>query len=215
MNLDRNFVKTSGENLRHNIKSFSAHTSELSLTFPNWYEYALRDCENLALIAQEYYQIPLQTWQAALLIAVLSPANKWETNKSDAMNILREIEDPMADFSFFTYGNNVAKARQFVSEDLGLSQTEAIAKYLKTPKIYNFFWSILDSQTAFCVDRHMLSIAGIGSQGKFPTPAQYEHIQKAFIACWLDLGQPCQTPARWQAYLWQVVVFTKHGISHY
>lgn len=214
MQLDRNFVKNSGDQLCKNIKRFHYKSLELDLKFPDWYEYALQDCSNLCTVYSNH-GVHLEIWQSALIISVLSPANKWETNKLDALNILREIENPNEHFSFFTYGNNVAKARQFVTEDLGLSQAEAIAKYLKTPKIYNFFWSILKGTGCFCVDRHMLTVAGVDTNGKFPTPAQYQHIMKQFIACWLDLGQPNGTPAKWQAYLWQVVVFTKHGINHY
>lgn len=215
MKLNRQFTKIPLESLKQNIRLFHNNSIELGLKFPDWYGFAFDDCFDIATAAFEFYGIEMNAWQAALLISVLSPANKWETNKRDAINILNEIAYPDKQYSFFTYGNNVAKAREFVGWDLKLTQPEAIAKYLRTPKVLNFFWSILDSQTAFCVDRHMIGIAGIETTDRFPTLAQYKHIQNAFLESWIELDKPFETPAKWQAYLWQAVVFTKHGITHY
>jgi len=214
MQLDRNFAKADHSELIENIIRFYKNNMA-DRVFPDWYNYAFDDCSYISELGLIMYGVKTEVWQVAAIVAILSPANKWATNKQDALNVISEIADDQKDIAYFTYGNNVAKAREMTKYDLDKDSQFICEKYLKTPKILNFFWSILDSQAAFCVDRHMLTVAGINSGKEFPTKAQYNAIQKVFLTVWEKLNKPFGSPAKFQAQLWQATVFTKNGINHY
>jgi hypothetical protein len=194
--------------------------------FPSWYIEANRDLSHIKSIIEDKYRVNVPFWLVALLCSVLSPTNKWETNKKDVLSLFDRYFIESSNFSFFTYGANVVKGLAILDDfleqriklyDVELLQSVFVDKYLKTPKVYDFFFSLLLSKDHFVIDRHMLTIAGIDSKGKFPTKKQYEFLRDCFLEVYKteNLDTRFKSKSFFQAWLWVCYQYNFKGVSHY
>jgi hypothetical protein len=200
--------------------------------FPSWYIEANRDLSHIKTLIEDKYRVNVPFWLVALLCSVLSPANKWDTNKKDILSLFDRYFIESSNPSFFTYGANVVKGLAILEDYLnsyrpelkslnnyleGLNQEYYVKKYLKTPKVYDFFYSLLLSKKHFVIDRHMMTIAGIDSKGKFPTKKQYEFLRDCFLEVYQteNLDSRFKSKSFFQAWLWVCYQYNFKGISHY
>jgi hypothetical protein len=193
--------------------------------FPSWYIEANRDLSHIKSLIEDKYGINVPFWLVALLCSVLSPANKWDTNKKDVSSLFDRYFVENSNPSFFTYGANVVKGLTILDEylngrlngNLYMSQPYFVRKYLKTSKVYDFFYSLLLSKDHFVINRHMMIIAGIDSKGKFPTKKQYEFLRDCFLEVYqsANLDSRFKSKSFFQAWLWVCYQYNFKGVSHY
>jgi len=189
--------------------------------YPSWYIEANKDLSHIKSLIEDKYRVNIPFWLIALLCSVLSPANRWETNKKDILSLFDRYFIESSNPSFFTYGQNVVKGLAILDEyikkpDL-FAQGYFVDKYLKTSKVYDFFYSLLLSKNHFVIDRHMLTIAGIDSKGKFPTKKQYEFLRDCFLEVYQteNLDSRFKSKSFFQAWLWVCYQYNFKGVSHY
>jgi hypothetical protein len=105
-------------------------------------------------------QYPVSLYQAAGVIAALSPRNKWERNVADAENLIRvwSIDPESVDtVKVCTFGSNKAKAIAILNlpEDF---DGDAVRSILSGPKLIEFFSCIMAEGDDVCIDGHAYSI---------------------------------------------------------
>ena len=89
----------------------------------NWYSNALGYCASLAM----YYDLTIE--QTCGIVAALSPAVSWETNKSDADILIKRYPKKTV---CSTYGLNVKKARRIIKGENVID----VLRGLKVPAFY-------------------------------------------------------------------------------
>jgi hypothetical protein len=189
--------------------------------FPSWYIEANKDLSHIKSLIEDNYGVNVPFWLIALICSVLSPANRWETNKKDILSLFDRYFVESSNPSFFTYGQNVVKGLAILEDYLQkpdvFLQASFVDKYLKTSKVYDFFFSLLLSPNHFVIDRHMLTIAGIDSKGKFPTKKQYEFLRDCFLEVYQteNLDSRFNSKSFFQAWLWVCYQYNFKGVSHY
>ena len=151
----------------------------------NWYRVAREWC---SVKGREYGY----SWdRVAAIVAVLSPQLRWNKNLEAAEAILSNKN---------TVGilqNSVRKAYAIAD---GGSFFELVDPK-RSPKVYNFYLSILGSPISACIDSWIYQAAH-GGQKLVPTYRRYSNI--AFAVKWLarDIGVPATTL---QAIIWCTV----------
>lgn len=227
MKIDKNLRTAKNEaEIRKNVNSFYNEFKHLS--FPDWYGSARDEIKDLN---SGLLDLPLEL--ACMVVSILSPANRWESNLRDFEIVCTEAIEAREIGGCSTYPANVLKAHLLLGEYLdereaiehyisfGVPKVDIWAKYskkyLKTPKVLNF-WLSLVYGLGCCIDRHIIRCCGIDYDGKFPTAKQYEFIQSAFLSVFF--GSPeimlhFGSPANFQAFIWQSYVFKTQGINHY
>lgn len=104
-------------------------------------------------------QYPVSLYQAAGVIAALSPRNKWARNVADAEALIRTYcADPesAAAVKVCTFAANKAKALAILAAK---PQTaEEVAAILSGPKLQEFFSCIMGDASEVCIDGHAYSI---------------------------------------------------------
>lgn len=109
-------------------------------------------------LCRQYRNISL--YQAAGVIAALSPRNKWERNVADAENLIRvwSIDPESVDsVKVCTFGSNKAKAIAILNLAAGADGHDVRA-ILSGPKLTEFFNCIMAEGDDVCIDGHAYSI---------------------------------------------------------
>jgi hypothetical protein len=121
------------------LKVYSLATPEELIAGASWYQ----DANTLAhfLVHTPDHRPGVSVYQAAGVIAALSPLIPWERNKE---LVIRAIVDHKASG---TLGNSVTAANRILAGEDALD-------VLKSDKVRNFYLSILGDSTAVCIDRH-------------------------------------------------------------
>lgn len=104
-------------------------------------------------------QYPVSLYQAAGVIAALSPRNKWERNVADAENLIRvwSIDPESVDsVKVCTFGANKAKAIAILTAQ-GADGGD-VRSILSGPKLIEFFNCIMAEGDDVCIDGHAYSI---------------------------------------------------------
>jgi hypothetical protein len=163
------------------LRKFSEVTDHSGLT---WYNEAHEFCRLLS----EKYNESLVT--VCAVMSALSPGTNWEQNKKDTIAILERKRK----YKCTTYGQNVRKAREILSDGIPRFNPKTGAK------TYNFFHLLVepDNSLFVCIDRHAFTIATdeiyTGLRGK-----QYSLIAKRYIRAAKKIGL---LPSQLQAILW-------------
>ena len=118
----------------------------------SWYKSAY----TIALDIAVKYTISVEN--VALVIAALSPSNRWERNLIDAENFIRlyavgEPEDCLS-LNVCTYPNNKKKALNILQARTNKDKLTI----LKGPKITEFYKCIIGDKKECCIDGHAYSI---------------------------------------------------------
>jgi hypothetical protein len=143
----------------------------------------------------------LETWQAAGILAALSPAVDWGRNVKDAATLC--AASPGATLRLSTYGANVAKAQRILAGE----HPDAV---LGGRKVRAFYASIVDPRTSreVCVDRHavaaaLLEVGGVEVAAAHARALEavgaYDRIAAAYVDTADSLGIP---PHAAQATVW-------------
>lgn len=129
---------------RNNILSvYNFATEEEKNYWGIWYVYASQDVQRLA----SYYGVPFE--QAAAVVAVLSPGNKWKDNLMAAAKIFSGATTVNA------YPENIRKANQIKNSTSGYFQ------YVTGPKVSVFLQSLLAPEQInkeIVLDSHAINI---------------------------------------------------------
>jgi hypothetical protein len=177
----------------------------------NWYQDQKSQIFNNVVLALPLKGlISLKVYLA--VVAILSPANKWNNNLWDAYFLILDhfgIELlGINKYKFYTYGANVDKARLLLKRItlLGWSENLAIETALKVPtslKTWNFYNNLLDSSNNefLTVDRHILSVCGF--EVNPISPANYRAIE-AILKDYFEQREVFKeySLAQFQAVLW-------------
>lgn len=223
------------ETAKQNIENFINSTNFNPTLGKNWYTMANQD--NRQLINELNLNTKITIYDICLICSILSPANKWETNLLDTKNLLTWFFVDKLDLSkkpsFFTYGQNVNKAKEYliarsnfrlINDHLDSYQvwrnfgSEWVKNNMKAQKTLNFFYNLsnpdyLNSEGIyFTIDRHMLKIAGIDKQSI--TIKQYNELKNIFFEVYKESKIECLFH-EFQAILWANYVYIKRGILHY
>lgn len=214
------------ETVFKNLDGFISHPNFNWSVGKNWYLDAIKQAIRIEENSKSAGR--LNSREIALLVSILSPANRWERNLIDLENLLNYYfstrylygESP----NFTTYSSNVNKALDLLKNRskfevldrwYGSGLKNWIQNNMKAPKTYNFFKNLVDQSNNryFTIDRHMLKIAGF--ETKEISKKQYQVIQSIYFDYWetlenLDLSFP-----QFQAVLWANYVYLKQGILHY
>jgi hypothetical protein len=105
-------------------------------------------------------QYPVSLYQAAGVIAALSPRNKWERNVADAENLIRVFcidPESVDSVKVCTFGSNKAKAIAILNLPKG-SDGHDVRAILSGPKLVEFFNCIMAEGDDVCIDGHAYSI---------------------------------------------------------
>ena len=225
------------ETAKQNIENFINSTNFNPTLGKNWYNMANQD--NRQLINELNLNTKITIYDICLICSILSPANKWETNLLDTKNLLtwffkdrHQLDQPKKP-SFFTYGQNVNKAKEYliarsnfrlINPHLDSYQvwrnfgSEWVKNNMKAQKTLNFFYNLSNPDYLnnegiyFTIDRHMLKIAGIDKQSL--TIKQYNELKKIFFEVFKESKIDCLFH-EFQAILWTNYVYIKRGILHY
>ena len=109
-------------------------------------------------LCRKYRNISL--YQAAGVIAALSPRNKWERNIADAENLIRvwSVDSESVDsVKVCTFGSNKAKAIAVLNLAPGADGHD-VRGILSGPKLVEFFNCIMGEGDDVCIDGHAYSI---------------------------------------------------------
>lgn len=151
----------------------------------NWYREGNAWCQRVA----EKHGLHLVT--VCAIVSALSPACNWEQNKRDAVAIITGKKG----YKCGTYGNNVAKARAILKDDIPRFNVKTGAK------TYNFYHNLLepDNSTFVTIDRHAYLIATGETYSSGLHTAKYNRIKEQYVKAAKKLGI---LPNELQAVLW-------------
>jgi len=158
-----------------------------------WYSEARLKAQHIAHSAG----IDLAT--AADVVSILSPANEWNNNVSEALKLAfsyKKEPEQLELLTFVTYKNNVRKAIQRLKGHPVLKGAEKTA-----PKTYRFAQNIKGDLDPVTIDRHMLRCFNF-PEGENLNYGSYMYIEEAVQNYAHKRTE--WTPAQLQAILWTV-----------
>ncbi len=175
-----------------------------------WYKKANHYCQGLAIA----YDMPLDT--VVKVLSALSPASKWDRNKSDTSLLLsvRNLPwDYVKNLPFGTYKSNVLKALRIANNEEDLLP--------KSKKTYAFYQNIMLNPDHVTVDRHAITALGGKQflkriQSKTASGAYTvtkNHYHKAEHAYRLVANKYLLHPYELQAIVWLVERETKKSAT--
>jgi len=167
-----------------------------------WYS----DANKFAQSLSKKYKLSLDIVSA--VIAILSPSNPWERNKSDTENLIVAYQEGKTSFSVkvTTYNVNKQKAWSVLDGSREVNR-ELFGEGLKT---YNFYLCIRypNKKDAVCIDGHMINAMMYGVEKretitKAPNVRRnyYNEVANIFIETAIKHGY---TPNHFQAVIWLV-----------
>jgi len=202
----KTFTKTKDSAIRENLRAwFDMATPQDRAHGLAWYDEAHYFAQ---LIATETGVEPLT---AAGVISALSPANKWERNKLDAMSLCKEWSTGGApeNVRCCTYGANKAKAWRIIE-----GEQDAFSG---SPKTFAFAQTVgLRSENCVVIDRwHARACLTRSKRRKVVqeslTPAQYNRVEALTID---EARKVCVLPYVYQATVWVTIKrFWEGGIN--
>lgn len=179
-----------------------------NFTYTDWYNNAAND---LIAIMHKYKDVDYP--KVCAVCSALSPGNSWLSNVKETDQIFRELYLNEYDFSYQTYGANVAKARA-IATMVNPTRGELLECF-KASKTNHFFRSLLDPlQEAFCIDRHMLTVAGLQSKN-FPTKMQFDFIIECYRIAHRKSPVLIQFGPKLQAFVWCAYQHYYKQVRHY
>ena len=132
------------------LKVYKQSTDQDKSDGISWYRDALDFCETIAL---EY---GLSVYVVAGVVTALSPRNKWDRNKQDAITVIKAYTngDSIDDVRVCTFPANKNKAFTIIRQCKDMAQVLVI---LKGPKMTEFFNCIVGIDDV-CIDGHAFNI---------------------------------------------------------
>lgn len=116
----------------------------------SWYRDALDFCETVAL---EY---GLSVYVVAGVVTALSPRNKWDRNKQDAISLIKAFTEGSSidDVKVCTFSANKNKAITIIKQCNDMAQVLLILKGPKMTEFFNCIVGVVD----VCIDGHAYAI---------------------------------------------------------
>lgn len=209
-----------------NLDEFISHPNFNWSIGKNWYLDAIKQAIRIEENSKSRGR--LSTTELALIVSILSPANRWERNLIDLQSLLDYYFSARYLYGerpkFTTYSANVTKALDLLKTRskfdvldrwYGSGLRDWIQNNMKAPKTFNFFKNLVDQSDNkyFTIDRHILKIAGF--ETKQISTKQYQLIQDTYFDYWESLEGLNLSFPQFQAVLWANYVYLKQGILHY
>lgn len=131
-----------------------------------WYGLAREFCEDTG------YKYNLPVWKVALMVAALSPRNKWKRNLKDTIDVINNGIDATC----ATFNTNKVKACKIFHAPTIKEGLEILGNGQKTRA---FFFNIYNNNSSrVCVDSWACRIAQYGKDS--PTKKGYRDLEKAY-----------------------------------
>ena len=173
--MKRAVTKISDRDIKTNLREWineAMNHPELWNAGIDWYKEAQEFCESTA-IAQW-----MDSYDVAVITAILSPNNKWERNKVDAITVIKAWKAGLnaEQVKVCTYSANKRKAFDYLDGKVDLVR--------KSPKTHSFAMNVgLLSPEHITIDKwHLRACVGVPKDGVFDavescTIAQYRRIE--------------------------------------
>lgn len=172
------------------LRMYLSATEEQRLAGETWYETARETAKEFA----KQYGVSYRC--AAGVIAVLSPRQRWETNKADAQAILRAVSSgSRIKPKVSAYGANRDKAWR-------IAKGESPASVLGGPKVNAFYRNICGDYNGVTVDVWAARVAEPYNHTFAGRDKDYAVIAEAYTTAAIELGT---FPAFVQAVCWVAV----------
>lgn len=165
----------------------------------NWYRKARLDISRIA----SHFNINESIVSA--VIAVLSPLNKWENNKSDAISVMAAwfLNMSPEDIRTHTFDANKWKAWSVLND-----QTNHL-NYVKGDKVYNFYCALTGDDESPVIDSWMLQAAGLDKTNKIDRNNLYSILAECLQSVAANSGL---TVTQVQARIW-CAIRRHHGYA--
>ncbi len=170
------------------ISHFSRATTAQIVEGMRWYQDARAFCLDIS----RNRGLPL--WRVVGVLAALSPRNKWERNKQDALNLI-ELQGAA---TVSTFGNNKALALRILRE-ADLKPVDMVN--VLGQKVFSFYSNILYQGDEENVTVDVWAMRSVGFTGSL-TEKRYKEIRDAYIGAAKQLRIK---PYQLQAIVWGVV----------
>ena len=132
------------------LKVYKQSTDQDKSDGISWYRDALEFCETIAL------DYGMSVYVVAGVVTALSPRNKWDRNKQDALALIKAHanNDSIDDVKVCTFSANKNKAVTIIKTCSAMDQ---VVYTLKGPKMIEFFNCIV-GVVDVCIDGHAFAI---------------------------------------------------------
>jgi hypothetical protein len=192
------------------VKIYMLAPDNVQQYWSKWYKTAWKQIKDLT---EDYEKYGVNFFQVAAMAAVLSPSSSWELTLSVVDKLLRDSVTTGLRTRYANYGANVMKAWQIL-----MNGADNPAAYVKGPKVYPFFLSIVDPEgTQKSIDRMVLDRHAINiwrgepkriEDTKLGSKAEMAKMRQDYIQAAKDLGISVSALQAVTWYVWQKAIKT-------